>query len=496
MNYRIISRIISTIISIIGVAMLTAVPVALLMGDARQDVLGLLTAALITLTVGAIGVAFIKPASSNFRIREGFCIVTFSWIGASVFGALPYILVGNMGYADSFFESMSGMTTTGATVIADISAMSRGLLYWRCLSQWLGGMGIVVLSLAVLPLLGIGGIQLYKAEVPGPSNDQLTPRIANAAKILWLIYLLLTFSVLVLLKLCGMSLYDALCHSFTTIATSGFSTQNASIGAYDNACIDWIIIVFMFLAGCNFILHLRFLKGQPLGHFKDEEFRFYFLTTIITIAIVSGILLASGHYGSSVTDVIRYASFSVMTIITTTGYSNTDYDAWPSFIRCLLFALMFIGACGGSTTGGIKLTRILLLLKQARYQLQRAIYPHSVTNVRINNHRITDDLMSRVFGFLIIYIVLFFVFTLALCIIEPNLGTPVDGKQYSVMETAFSSSVACLSNLGPGLAKVGPTQNFAWFSAPSKLLLAFAMLLGRLELYTVLVLFLPFFWKR
>jgi trk system potassium uptake protein len=506
MNIKLVTRVVSSLVVVIGIAMLTSVPVSWLMQDSQSATYMLFVSSAITIATGGIIRYFSRKAQMQFGFREGFGIVTFGWLFASIFGSIPFCLVSNLTWYDAFFETMSGFTTTGASVIgntltlADGSRLAfglldipNGLIYWRSLTHWLGGMGIVVLSLAILPTLGISAHQLYNAEVPGPTEDQITPRIATSAKILWTVYVLLSLIQTVLLWSGGMTMFDAVCTTFGTMATGGFSTQPASLGAYNSVYIDMVTTLFMFLAGANFVLHYKFLRGKPLMHFKDEEFKFYFfivLISSITIAIYltnTDIVMTSGivYANASFWEALRFSTFQVVSVITTTGFATANFNMWPAYCGLLLVVLMFIGGCGGSTGGGIKNSRILLLLKYAMSQVERRLFVRSLSNVRLNKQRIDNSILHKTLSFFFIFIGIFILFSLLLC------WMGVDD-----IVTATTASIACLGNIGPGLGKIGPDFTFAWMSAPAKLLLAFEMLLGRLELYTVLVIFLPTFWKR
>ena len=377
---------------------------------------------------------------------------------------------------------MSGFTTTGATILTDIEAMPHGLLFWRSLTHWLGGMGIIVLSLAVLPFLGVGGMQLFKAEVPGPVADKLTPRITETAKILWGVYMLLSAVEAVLLLLGGMTLFDALCHTFGTMATGGYSTRNASVGAYDSPYIDYVIVLFMFLAGANFSLHYRFLRGQWYIYRRDREFLVYLGIVLVATLLIGGDLILNQN--NSIADAIRYALFQVVSIQTTTGYGTADYEQWAPSSQYILWLLMFIGGCAGSTGGGLKVMRLHLLFKFSLTEFTRLLHPNAVVPVRMRNVAIPREVITNILGFFVIYI---FVFALGVFILT-LLGVDI--------LTALGATIATLANIGPGLAEVGPTDNYAFIPAAGKWTLSLLMLMGRLELFTVLVLFSPAFWKR
>lgn len=415
--------------------------------------------------------------------REGMGIVAVGWLAAGIFGALPYYWGGVFAhFSDAVFESLSGFTTTGASVLTDIETVSRGLLFWRSLTHWLGGMGIIVLSLAILPILGIGGMQLYKAEVPGPVPDKLKPRIRDTAMVLWKVYVLFSAVQTVLLMAGGMDLFEALCHTFGTMATGGFSTRNASIGAYDSPYFDTVIIIFMLFAGINFSLHYQFIKGRPLAFWRNSEFRF-FVGLCLAFSLVVCISLHGNVY-ASVGQSIRYGVFQVLSIITTTGYATADYEMWPSVCQHILVICMFLGASAGSTGGGMKCLRIMLLLKHSYKQVFSLIHPRAVTQVKLGNRPIPDDVLHSIWGYFMLYIGLFVLCSFLLAAMGLDIVT------------AFAAVAATIGNIGPGLGLVGPTDNYAHIPELGKWLLIFCMLLGRLEIYTVLVLFVPEFWRK
>jgi trk system potassium uptake protein TrkH len=378
---------------------------------------------------------------------------------------------------------MSGFTTTGASVFTNIEANPRGILFWRDLTHWLGGMGIIVLSLAVLPFLGVGGMQLYKAEVPGPTPEKLTPRIRQTALLLWGVYLLFSAVETVLLMFGGMDLFEALTHTFGTMATGGFSPLNGSIGQYGSAYIDWVITVFMFLAGANFALHYLMLKGNLSAWWQDEEFRFYIKILAFSVGTATALLYFSGTY-STVLDSLRYGAFQVVSITTTTGYVTADYEKWPFYIQYLLLFLMFVGGCAGSTGGGMKNVRIMLLVKLVKTELHRLLHPKAIIPIRLGKKAISYDVMGSVTAFFVLYIGLFAIAALAMA----AMGVDV--------LTAIASVAATIGNIGPGLGTVGPTENYAHIPFLGKWILCLCMLLGRLEIYTVMILFLPTAWRR
>ena len=480
MNIALTLRILGALLLFLGGALLIPIPFSLLYGDGVGYAF-----------LGAAGVSGCSGGLlfRNFRssrelsVRDGFAVVSFGWTFFALFGALPFVFAGAIpSYIDAFFETMSGFTTTGSTILLDIEAVAPSLLLWRSMTQWLGGMGIIVLSLAILPMLGVGGMQLFKAEVPGPTADRLKPRIQDTAKLLWGVYVLLTGCETALLMAGGMSLFDAVNHSFTTMATGGFSTRNASVAAYDSAYIDWVITLFMFLAGVNFSLHYLALRGRLRDFFGNEEFRFY-LFLMITGTTLLVLFNGRGPYPSFF-DNLRYSAFQIASIMTTTGFATADYELWPVLCQYLLIFTMFIGGCAGSTGGGIKVARILLLFKHAHVQLYRLIHPRAVRLVKLGERPVDKDVMQSILGFFALFMGVFVTASFLLAALGLDLVS------------AGGAVIACLSNIGPGLGSVGPVDNFAHVPAPGKLVLAFCMLLGRLELFTVLVLFFPTFWRK
>ncbi len=460
--------------------MLLPLPFSIYYGDG--DHWALVGASVITLAVGVVAITTTR-FDGELRARDGYAIVSLAWVVFSFLGSLPFIFSGSIpSITNAFFETMSGFTTTGATILTDIEALPRGILFWRSLTHWIGGMGIIVLSLAILPFLGIGGMQLFKAEVPGPVADKLTPRITETAKILWGVYVLISAIETTLLMIAGMNLFDALCHTFGTMATGGYSTRNASIGAYNSALIDYIIIVFMIIAGTNFSLHYRALRGDWKAYFRNQEFLFY--VGIIGLAtLLIGADTFRNVYASPL-EAFQKTLFQVVSIITTTGYGTADYEQWSFSSQFVLFTLMFIGGCAGSTGGGIKVVRIYLLTKFVFSEFVHLLHPHAVVPVRIGRQVIPREVITNVLGFFVL-----FVFITILAIFAMS-AMGLD------MPTAFGSVAATLGNIGPGLGDVGPTDHYAHIPTPGKWLLAFLMLLGRLEVFTVIIIFSPGFWKK
>ncbi len=483
MRWRYVLYVVGILVLFLGLSMTLPLLVGLIYRD--QSVYSLLWS--IGITVGSGGVLALICRSEGTEYisqREGMAVVAFGWSAIGLFGALPFYIGGEFpSFTDAFFESVSGFTTTGSSVLTDIEAVSKGLLFWRSLIQWLGGMGIIVLSLAILPFLGVGGMQLYKAEVPSPVPDKLKPRIRDTAMILWKVYALFSAAEVVLLMFGGMSLFDALCHAFTTMPTGGFSTQNASIAQFNSLYFDIIIIIFMLLAGINFSLHYQMLRGRPLALWRDSECRFFLAGVLVLTVAVTADTWLWGIY-ESIWTALRYGSFQVISILTTTGYATYDYEQWPAMSQIILLLCMFLGASAGSTGGGMKCLRIMLCIKYCYKELFSLIHPHAVTHVKINGKSVPEDVMRSVLGFLALYVLLFAACSVILA------GMGVD------FVTSFGAVAATIGNIGPGFGTVGPVENFAHIPATGKWLLIWCMLLGRLEVYTVIILLVPEFWRK
>jgi trk system potassium uptake protein TrkH len=420
---------------------------------------------------------------SQLSHRDGVAIVSLGWFVAGAVGALPFLLSGSIdNFTDAYFESISGFTTTGASILSDIEKLPKGILMWRSIIQWLGGMGIIVLSIAILPFLGIGGMQLYKAEIPSPVVDKLKPRISDTAKVLWKVYILITVLQILLLLGGGMSPFDSVCHTFCTMPTGGFSPKNKSVAHYDSPYFDGVIIVFMLLAAINFSLHYRLLRGEVGVFGKDPECRVFLgLVGVLTLLVTLDI------YGSvypSLTQAFRYGAFQVSSLITTTGFVTADYDTWPSLSRSVLVLSMFLGGMAGSTGGGIKTMRIMLLAKHTYQEIFRIIHPHAVRTVKLGGKPIPGDIMSSIWGFFFLYLGIYMISALVLA------GMGMDPI------SAFSAVAACIFNVGPGLGLVGPAQNYLAVPFLGKWVLILGMILGRLEIYTVIVLFMPEYWRK
>lgn len=444
-----------------------------------------ISAFVITICAGLIIYLPLYNQKRELRLRDGFVIVVMFWTSLSVIGALPFALSSDphLSITDAFFESVSGLTTTGATVITHLDELPRSILYYRQQLQWLGGMGIIVLAVAVLPMLGIGGMQLYRAETPGPMKDtKLTPRITETAKALWFIYLTLTIACGVSYWLAGMAVFDAVGHAFSTVAIGGFSTHDASIGFYNSTAIDLVAVLFMFLAGINFALHFMVVRHRsPLAYLMDPEFKLYLTLMVVVSLLVIGGLWVSETYESA-EDIIIKGIFQAVSISTTAGFTTAEYYNWPGFLAILLLFGSFVGGCAGSTGGGIKVIRFLLLIKQGLREITRLVHPSAQIPVRVGKKVIPYRVIEAVWGFFALYVASFIFMYLLLA------ATGID------LMTAFSAVAASINNLGPGLAGVG--AHYADLHDPAKWILCFAMLLGRLEIFTLLVLLSPAFWQR
>ena len=481
MNFRAVFNIISMLIVFLGLALILPVLFSFYYGEG-DDAASFFMSMAVCMAVGLPGYWFTRRRTADLMIREGFAVVALGWTVMALFGCLPFLFSGEIpGFTDAFFETMSGFSTTGATILTDVESMPRGLLLWRSFTQWLGGMGIIVLSIAILPFLGVGGMQLYKAEVPGPSKDKLKPRIQDTAKILWKVYLLFTGVEVVLLFIGGMSFFEALCHAFTTMATGGFSTRNGSIGEFQNPFIEYVIIFFMLAAGTNFVLHYRALRGQGKAYIRSEEFKFYVGVIGIFAVIIFADLWLRRIGG--VEEAFRKSLFQTVSMLTTTGYGTADYELWAPLPQLILFVCMFVGGCAGSTGGSIKNIRHILLLKICRAEIRKSIHPTAVLPVRYNKKAVPMDVLSNITGFFLFYIFLFIAGTLVMSLLGSD------------MKTAFGAVAATLGNVGPGLGAVGPSCHYAHLPALGKWLLSFLMVVGRLEIYTILIVFTRTFWR-
>ena len=483
MNFSSVQRILGILLMLFSITMLPPIAVALWYQDGAVPPFSI--AFLLTLLAGALLWAPVKRQKRELRLRDGFMVVVMFWTVLGLTGSLPFILATNpqMSVTDSVFESVSGLTTTGATVITGLDQLPKSILYYRQQLQWLGGMGIIVLAVAVLPMLGIGGMQLYRAETPGPMKDsKLTPRITETAKALWYIYLGLTIACSLAYWGAGMSPFDAVCHAFSTIAIGGYSTHDASMGYFDNTLIEMIAVVFLLISGANFALHFTAWRGKnPWVYFADSEFRFYLLIQLGAAFFVMLALYFTGSY-HDLWEAVTLGLFQAVSIGTTAGFTTADYSIWPGFIAITLLFTSFMGGCAGSTGGGIKAIRFLLLIKQGLREINRLIHPNAQLPIRIGSKSIEPRVVEAVWGFFALYVASFTFMYIALAMTGLNLMT------------AFSAVAASINNLGPGLADVA--LNYGDINDPAKWILCFAMLLGRLEIFTLLVLLTPAFWRK
>ncbi len=482
MRFRVILQFVGFVVLLISLSMLLAIPFSLAYEDGTADLL-LGCSGLGAAAGGLLILATRSKQTVVLNHREGMAIVTLSWVAAGVTAALPFYVSGIIpSFTDCLFETMSGFTTTGASILNDIEALPKGLLFWRSMTHWLGGMGIILLSLAVLPFLGVGGMQLYKAEVPGPTPDKLRPRIKDTALILWTVYLLFSVLQTILLYAGGMDLFNSLCHTFGTVATGGFSPKNASIGHYSSVYFHVVITVFMFLAGTNFALHYKLLQGSPGEYLRSSEFRFYLGLVLAVIGVLTLSLWISS--GKEVGYSLQHGAFQAVTIVTTTGYVTADYAAWAPLAQVLLFICMFSGGMAGSTSGGIKTMRTLLLGKHNVRELKRLVHPRAVIPLKLDGRPVPESVLGGIWGFFLLFVSLMVLAALILA------GMGLD------LVTSFAASVACIGNIGPGLGDVGPANNYADLPLAAKWVLTFCMLLGRLEIYTVIILITPDFWRK
>lgn len=480
-NFAVIGNVVGSLLLINGVLM--ALP--LLFSFYHQDgaELGFIFSSLITLFVGGyLKYAYRKSENAEIKRRDGFLIVSIGWLSMTIFGTLPYILTESIpNISDAFFETMSGFSTTGASILNNIEEMPESILFWRSMTQWIGGMGIIVLTIAILPLLGIGGMELFVNEAPGPTKDKIHPRIKETAKRLWGIYLLLTVLEMGALMICGMSFFDAINHALTTTSTGGFSTKQASIKAFDSPAIEYVITFFMFLAGTNFTLIYFGFKGRFRRIWKNDEFKYYLLAVVGLILLLTPFVYYETN--GTLSDAIRDVVFQVVSIITTTGYASEIFTEWGIFVTFIFFLLLFSGASAGSTSGGIKIVRIVVLMKNGFTEFKRRLHPNAVVPVYLNGQVVNNTVIYNLLAFLFLYL---FMFTLG-CIVMSAMGLD--------LLTAISSVATSLGNVGPGISTVNPAESFAHIPDAGKWVLSFLMLFGRLELFTVAVVFTPYFWR-
>lgn len=490
-NFKSVLGILGAFLCFLGIALLTPIIPALIY---QEDIWrSFLTSAALSFFIGAALYLAFKP-KQELRLREAYIIVCFTWILLSSFGALPFMADDILSsYTDAFFETISGLTTTGATIFGgtttsgfinpDIESLPKSLIFWRSVLHWLGGMGFIVLSIAILPLFGTGGMQLFQAESSLLSTDKLTPRVQQTAKYLWYVYLGITFVHFLLLWVHPkMDWFDSINHAFSTMATGGFSTKDTSIAAFDSAYIETVITLFMFIAGVNFVLHFRLLRGEFLNVTRNRELRFYALVTLIAVSFIT-LSLWMNHY-DTFGEALRYGAFQALSILTTTGYGTDDYTLWPPFALFLLFLLFFSGGSTGSTSGGIKMTRWIILIRSSFREIKQAVHPKGVYHIRMGDNIIDPAVSRTVFSFFVLYVLIF------------AFGVLVLSAMNIDFVSAIGASIACLGNIGPGIGEFGPTNNYAHLAPAGKWVLSLMMMIGRLEVFTVIVLFSTTFWKQ
>lgn len=481
MNTGLILNILGSAIIIIAVFMIFPIFISLIYQ--QPDLFVLIISFLITLSSGgALHFFTIKYKKEEIRKKEAFLIVTLTWLVVAFFGALPFLLSGMFpSFTDAYFESMAGFTTTGASIVKDVEILPLGVLFWRSMIQWIGGMGIIVFALAILPMLGSGGMQLFKAEVPEISIDKLKPRIIDTAKALWFIYVFLTILNIVFLLLGGMDIYNSICHAFTTLATGGFSTKNASLGHFQNPFIHYTTAIFMFLAGINYSIYFCIYRGRLSSVIRGNELRFYIGATLIATALITINIYDTYN---SIEESFRHALFQVTSIMTTTGFASTDFGKWHVFAQIILVIAMLFGGMIGSTAGGIKQVRILLMLKQGYREIYQLIHPRAVLALKLDEKFLDKETLGSIWGFVFLY--------LALCVVA-TLGIASFGIDFV---TSATSVISATGNVGPALGRAGPAENYAFMPDAGKWILTFCMLIGRLEIYTVLILFVPEYWRK
>ena len=482
LNYPAILYIIGWVLGAFGLAMALPALLSLVHGD--PDWLAFAASSMLTFFIGVNFVLMNRHRSQALSHRDGFLLTLLLWVILSLLGALPFYFSGvTDSFIDAVFETMSGLTTTGATVLSGLDTLGKGVLFWRAMLQWLGGMGIVVLAIAVLPFLGVGGMQLYKSEMPGVVKDKLQPRLKETAKLLWTVYMFLTLLCALLYNAAGMNGFDAICHAFSTISSGGFSTKDASIHYFDSPLIELICIVFMILGGTNFALHYLFLSRRSLNVYRrDNEFMMYIIILGGGAVILSLILWFAHDYAPA--QAVRYGLFNVATILTTTGFAAGDYASWYTLAPIMLLMMMLVGGCSGSTAGGLKVLRVVILGRQGLREIYQLIHPRGISHVKVGNRAVPERVIQSVWSFAGLYIIAFNVIALLVAAFGVDLVT------------SFSAAAATITSVGPGLGSVGPTGNYASLPAAVKVILTFSMLLGRLEVFTVLVVLSPAFWRR
>ncbi len=484
-NTRMVFRTMGALLLLEALFMAISMGVSLWYNEADSDVF--LVSTIITLLAGFIGIFIGRRAESRMGEREGYFIVAMVWVVFSLFGMLPYYLSGQVpSFTDAWFETMSGFTTTGATIIPDLDSITHGLLFWRSLTQWIGGMGIIVLSIAILPIFGLNGMQLYAAEVTGLTYEKLSPRISDTAKLMWTTYIVLTAIEILALWLCGMELFDAICHSFSTIATGGFSTKNESLAFYDSAAIHYIVTFFMFMSGVNFVLLIYLLRGKTRNIIKDEELRWYTIAVILfTLIITIGLYVSrTGWTLTQMERSFRDSIFTVISSMTSTGYTISDYMNWPLVAWVIIFFLMLTGACAGSTAGGIKWVRLSIIFKNGVAEFKRRIHPNAIIPVKLNEKVVPQQTINNIMAFMIFYVFIIVITVVVFCACGVN------------FDEAIGSAVSAMGNVGISIGQFGPAGTYESFPDVAKWMMSLVMLIGRLEIFTVLLLFTKVLWKK
>ena len=484
-NTRMVFRTMGALLLLEAIFMAIAMGVSLWYKEADTGIF--LISTIITLLAGVIGLCIGRPAESRMGEREGYVIVAMVWVVFSAFGLLPYYLSGQVPtFTDAWFESMSGFTTTGATIIPNLDVITHGLLFWRSLTQWIGGMGIIVLSIAILPIFGLNGMQIYAAEVTGLTYEKLSPRISDTAKMMWTTYVILTASEILGLWLCGMPIFDAVCHSFSTIATGGFSTKNNSLEFYDSAAIHYLVTFFMFVSGINFVILIYLVSGKARNFFRDEEFRWYTVAVVLfSLLLTIGLYIARpGWTGLHMERAFRDSIFTVISAMTSTGYTISDYMYWPVVAWVVIFFLMLTGACAGSTAGGIKWVRLSIILKNGVAEFQRRIHPNAIIPVKLNEKTIPQQTINNIMAFLIFYIFIIVITVVVFCASGVN------------FDESIGAAVSAIGNVGISIGQFGPSGTYAEFPTVAKWVMSFVMLIGRLEIFTILLLFTKVLWKK
>ena len=484
-NTRMVFRTMGALLLIEAIFMAVAMCVSLWYKEADTGIF--LISTIITLLAGVIGLCIGRRAESRMGEREGYVIVAMVWVIFSAFGLLPYYLSGQVPtFTDAWFESMSGFTTTGATIIPDLNVITHGLLFWRSLTQWIGGMGIIVLSIAILPIFGLNGMQLYAAEVTGLTYEKLSPRISDTAKMMWTTYVVLTVTEILGLWLCGMPIFDAVCHSFSTIATGGFSTKNNSLEFYDSAAIHYLVAFYMFISGINFVILIYLVRGKARNFFRDEELRWYTLAVVIFALLLTIGLYVSrpGWTAIHMERSFRDSIFTVISAMTSTGYTISDYMYWPVVAWVVIFFLMLTGACAGSTAGGIKWVRLSIILKNGVAEFQRRIHPNAIIPVKLNEKVIPQQTINNIMAFLIFYVFIIVITVVIFCACGVN------------FDESIGAAVSAIGNVGISIGQFGPSGTYATFPLVAKWVMSIVMLIGRLEIFTVLLLFTKVLWKK